>query len=248
MIRRSPIPARDAAWSNTGITIKNEKANAKRSAKSIALAEEFVMASVKLEDKPISWQEIEQASKTDKAIQTTMRCIQEGPDSIPYNMDEETSRLIKTRKDLKIDGNVLTFRGRPVIPKQLRNRALRLLHAAHQGTSKMTSRAESSFFWPNISLDIKTKRASCGSCDSYSPSQHSLPPVEPIVPTYPFQHIAADHLQIAGYMYGIIVDRFSNWIKIYEGKGGAATFIKILRQLRTSMFQRPLLRTAGPSM
>ena len=86
-------------------------------------------------------------------------------------------------------------------------------------------------FWPNISKDIKDTRLRCSSCDRTTPSQANLPPVDPIAPEFPFQHICADYLDFGGHSYGIIVDRFSNWLQIYAGKGGSYIFIKTLRQM-----------------
>ena len=82
-------------------------------------------------------------------------------------------------------------------------------------------------FWPGRTTEVTETRQKCRSCDNYATSPSNLPPHEPIVPSYLFQHICADHLDHAGYSYGIIVNRFSNWFKVYEGKGGAIVFVNI---------------------
>ena len=193
--------------------------------------DDHVIASVRTVTSPLTWQEVERESKKDLTILNAIRYIKDGAIPALKDIEPDLENLLRVRKDLDIEGDIITFRGRPVVPRSLQKKALDLLHAAHQGTSKMVSRAEASIFWPGISLDIKTRREKCRSCDTYTPSQAKLPPVEPITPMYPFQHISADHLSFAGNTFGIIVDRFSNWIKIYEGKGGAHTFISVLRQL-----------------
>ena len=95
----------------------------------------------------------------------------------------------------------------------------------------MVARAEESVFWPGLTLDIMKTRDLCSSCREYAPSQTNLPPWDPVSVEYPFQHVCADYLQYAGFSYGIVVDRFSNWFKVYEGKGGASVFIKVMQDL-----------------
>lgn len=192
--------------------------------------EEFIIAAVSRDMKPVTWDEIAEESAKDPDITTTIDILNGA--SIPETeLASETSRLLSFATDLDIENGVLLFRGRPVIPVNLRKRVLSILHAAHQGVSKMCSRAESSVFWPGITHEIKNTRMACHSCDRYAPSQPKLPPADPISLEYPFQHLSADHLDFGGYSYGIIVDRFSNWLKIYRGQGGASTFVKVLRQL-----------------
>ena len=47
-------------------------------------------------------------------------------------------------------------------------------------------------------------------------------------PQYPFQHIATDYLSLAGQNFCLVVDRFSNWLMIYRGKGGSSNLIPLL--------------------
>ena len=96
-------------------------------------------------------------------------------------------------------------------------------------------------FWPGRTTEVTETRQKCRSCDNYATSPSNLPPHEPIVPSYLFQHICADHLDHAGYSYGIIVNRFSNWFKVYEGKGGAIVFVNIRESCTT---ERALQYTA----
>ena len=180
-----------------------------------------VVASVRLDLKPITWEEIMTISKSDLDIQLAINYIRSGSTGPTQKLTEEATRLVRLRKDMEVEVDMLVYRGRPVVPKLLRKRVIKLLHSAHQGITRMTSRAEDAVFWPGMTGDIKKVRLNCESCDRYAPSQSNLPPIDPIVPEYPFQHLSADYMEYAGYSYGIVVDRFSNWFKLYQGKGGA---------------------------
>ncbi len=58
---------------------------------------------------------------------------------------------------------------RIIIPTELRPACLNALHAAHQGISGMTARAESSLFWLGITRDIADTRNRCAICNGNAP-------------------------------------------------------------------------------
>ena len=73
-------------------------------------------------------------------------------------------------------------------------------------------------------------------CDRMAPSQAFQPPVPPIVPTMPFEAIAADYFALGGHYYLVSVDRFSNWPEVKQIKRsannvGTAGLIKALKHL-----------------
>ena len=106
---------------------------------------------------------------------------------------------------------------RVIIPKELRSRVLETLHSAHQGVYKMMLRAQDTVFWPGISGYIKKTRANCATCQAIAPSQPNFPPVDPILPEYPFHHIVMDHFALNNKSYGVFADRFMNWPGEYMG-------------------------------
>ena len=127
-----------------------------------------------------------------------------------------------------IDG-VVMYKDRIVIPPILRNEVLSALHSAHQGVTTMTSRAESSVFWPGISTAMIETRAQCSHCNRIAPSNPNAPPAPLIPPDYPFQCICADSFHHRGIYYLVIVDRYSNW-PIIERSNGANGLIDCLRR------------------
>ena len=122
------------------------------------------------------------------------------------------------------------YKDRVVIPEQLRGDILSTLHSAHQGTSKMTARANSSVFWPGITQDIESTRRGCIHCEKMAPSQPSAPPTPLTYPEYPFQHLCADFFTHAGKHYLVLVDRYSNWPVVERAHSGADGLISTLRK------------------
>ena len=83
------------------------------------------------------------------------------------------------RRHLTTSDGVAVYKDRIIVPQALRKTCLSSLHAAHQGTSQMTAKAEASIFWPGITTDIHATRAACDHCNRMAPSQAAMPPVPP---------------------------------------------------------------------
>ena len=95
----------------------------------------------------------------------------------------------------------------------------------------MKLRASASMYWPGMTTDIDKRRQECQSCHETAPSQASEPPITPDVPQYPFQHVCSDYFEYAGHNFCLIVDRFSNWLQVFHGKGGSSNLISLLGQM-----------------
>ena len=137
------------------------------------------------------------------------------------------------------------YQGRIFIPQTLRGTILKTLHSSHQGQTGMLLRAERSLFWPGMLQDIKTTRDQCRTCDIHSPSQPSLPPVQPEVPSYPFQHICSDYFNLYGKEFCVVVDRFSGWYNIYHAAGGTMNLVGIFTKIFQDMGVAESLTTYG---
>ena len=127
----------------------------------------------------------------------------------------------------------MLYKSRVVIPTELRQQVLQTLHAAHQGVTGMTNRAEQAVFWPGITEDIRRKHGMCKACMRNAPSQPAGPPVRPPSPEYPFQLIVGDYFHKAGHNYLVLADRYSGWSSIFltgTGEFDAEALIKRLRE------------------
>ena len=96
----------------------------------------------------------------------------------------------------------------------------------------MRERAKAIVFWPGITDAINITREKCTSCWMMTYQPH-LPPVDPFVPSYPLEAIAADFCQ-QNRSNLITVDRFSNWpevLKVNPGgiNAGASGLVNALK-------------------
>ena len=125
---------------------------------------------------------------------------------------------------------MIIYNGRIVIPPSLRLNFLSGLHAAHQGTSSMDSRAETSIFWLGITTDIHATRANCNYCNQMKPFQTALPPTPLIIAAYSFQCKCADHFQYQGMNYLVIVDQYFNWPIDKRAQDGSKGLMEMLQR------------------
>ena len=79
-----------------------------------------------------------------------------------FQLTEVTVQSVQTyfgfREELAIVNGLIVKGHRVVIPSQLRDEALKLLHSSHMGIVKTKDRARTSFFWPSINRDIESIR------------------------------------------------------------------------------------------
>ena len=95
----------------------------------------------------------------------------------------------------------------------------------------MTSSAESSVFWPDITPAIANLRARCRSCNERAPSQPHGPPLAAQEPVYPFQCMCADYFKYKGCNYMVVVDRYSGWPIVQQSRDGSSGLVKRLREI-----------------
>ena len=184
---------------------------------------------------PVTWDEIRQLTGRDQNLQSLSKLVQSSFPEKRSDLPPELQQYWTSRSGLTVYDGVLLYNDRTVIPPSARQRVLQVLHSAHQGVTGMTLRAEQSVFWPGMSLDIRDTRSKCRTCHTIAPSQSNMPPIQPIVPAYPFQHLCCDYFALHGNYFGVVVDRFSGWFNIYRGKGGATCLVDMMTKLFQDM-------------
>ena len=117
------------------------------------------------EIRAVTWAEVREHTLRDENLQNLQQKIEDGFQDITSRLDLAPGvREFFQFKDgpSTVDG-VILYNNRTVMPPPLRALILDTLHSAHQGVSCMTSRAESSVFWPGITPAIANLRARCRS-------------------------------------------------------------------------------------
>ena len=62
-------------------------------------------------------------------------------------------------------------------------------------------------------------RSRCSTCQKIAPSQAKVPPVEPLVPNYPFEHVCVYYMSLNGHQFQMFVDRYTEWPGVVKCEG-----------------------------
>ena len=178
----------------------------------------------------VTWDRVREATSSDSHMHILAEMAINGIPDSKMEMPEAIRDFHQYREKITSTDCVVLYKDRVVIPPSLRSDVLSALHAAHQGISMMTARAESSVFWPGMSADISATRQNCEHCHRMAPSQPGAPPTPPIPAVYPFQALCSDFFIHRGAHYLVTVDRYSNWPIISKSTGGATGLINHLRR------------------
>ena len=180
----------------------------------------------------ITWNRIQEATISDPSMVELSEIIQSGFKKSLKQLPSELKPFHRFKNFLSVFDGVITYKNRIVIPPKLRQEILDNLHSAHQGTSSMKARIESSVFWPGIYNELENIRDKCYQCHRMAPSQPDPPPTDPVLPDYPFQCVCADYCCKDGNGYLVIVDRYSNWPIVHRVKTGEADGKHLISALR----------------
>ena len=167
------------------------------------------------EEGGVSLEDVKKHTETDQTMVKLVNTIQNGFPATEHLTDPTLRNFFNVREHLWIQRGIVMFKNRVVVPKNLRQRALQILHGAHQGVEGMRSRASQSIYWPGLNLAIKQLREACQTCRTISPSQPREPICSTSPPEYPFQQICMDAFELCKQHYIAIVDKYSGWLMIY---------------------------------
>ena len=181
--------------------------------------------------KSVTWDRVRTATASDEDMHCLVGLVESGLPAFRHELPGPLRDYFQFRDDLYTVDGVVLYKDRIVIPPSLREEVLTHLHAAHQGVTSMTARAEASVFWPGITPAISTLRARCGHCNRIAPSNPSSPPTPMTPPVYPFQCICADFFHYKGCNYLVVVDRYSNWPIVERSTHGADGLTTCLRRI-----------------
>ena len=166
------------------------------------------------EDRDRFKEQLEYEQDADPVIRRAKECVLNG---------EKISkgRLKRVQAQLRMEKNILTKSGRPVVPAPLRSYVPSQLHnTGHWGTDKTYALLQERFFWPSMYTYTQNFVSSCATCQQVKCD--TRPPKAPIIPMVipdcPMQFISIDIAYMPhdtdGYKYILLVgDIFSKFIQ-----------------------------------
>ena len=131
-------------------------------------------------------------------------------------------RLKRVSAQLRMEDDILTKSGRPVIPPSLRNFVTCKFHdSSHFGCDEMYQLLKERFYWPNMYRYIRIFISSCESCQS-TKANNPPPPKAPLLPIQepesPMEFISMDILYMPvdseEYKFILVIgDLFSKYVE-----------------------------------
>ena len=155
--------------------------------------------------------EISEASDADLTLCQVKRLILDGwPKSIK-SVPVEGRAYWNVRDKLHIADGVFFFGERVVVPLQVHNQMLRIIHESHLGTEKCRARARNVLYWPGMGSDIEQVVAKCSICMKYQKSQRKEPMILHDIIDGRWKKITMDIMTFHGHDYLVLVDYYSKY-------------------------------------
>ena len=176
-----------------------------------------------------------ESTANDETMQQLRLTIRRGWPKKMSSLPRELQEYWNVRDELhEADGLVL--RGdRLVVPSDLRQDMLKLIHESHQGMDKCKARARTVLYWPGMASDIETITGQCHVYLRFRANNQKEPLIQRDVPELPWQRAAVDIMTFKGNDYLVLVDCYSKYpeIALLENKTAAC----VINHLK-SMFAR----------
>ena len=206
----------------------------------------------------VTWDIVKQETSNDGLMRDLSTLINTSFPNEKHELPLELHPYWSIRQNLYIVDGVVLMKNHVVIPRSLRNdvaeamtdgsgsrilispnlrqEIIRSLHSAHQGVCSMKERAIAGVYWPGITKDIEAVRLACSSCNRSMPSQPRTIPVEPIIPSTPFEAVASDYFHFNGFYYFIGAVWLSGWFEVQQirvgtNEAGSKGLLQALRRL-----------------
>ena len=171
-------------------------------------------------DKPvINYKSISKFTDQDSILSKVRRFTLEGWDDNLVTGKQDLQPYYSRRHELSVEKGCILWGVRVIIPTNLREDVLNLLHCTHQGVVAVKAVARSYVWWPKMNEEIERVTRECSACqDSRNKPPKSTP--HPWTPTKrPWERIHADFCgPVNKDNYLIIVDAHTKWIEVINMK------------------------------
>ena len=141
--------------------------------------------------------EISKATEADIQLQLLIKFVKFGFPEHKRDVCEEIRPFWNVRNELSYIDDIVLYGDRIIIPLNMRNKILEILHSSHMGIVKK-ARANEIVYWTGMSSQIERLIASCKSCNTYrnSNQRETLIPLE--VPPLAWEKLGMDIFTFGG--------------------------------------------------
>lgn len=153
-------------------------------------------------------------SAQDNEIVNLMEFIKNGWPKKSIDIPDYLHSYHKVKDELSLDGKLVFFKDRLIVPKSIRLTFIKKLHEGHLGMTKMKQLARKLYYWPHIDSHIEEFVKKCLVCQMYQNNNIKEPMLPHNVPSLPFLKLGIDIMDVKSKSYLVIYDYFSKWLDI----------------------------------
>ena len=173
---------------------------------------------------------VQTSTRRDPVLSQVARFLQtEWPEKAPAA--ENLLPFFRRRHELSLQDGCITWGCRIVIPPQLQDQVLAMLHDGHPGINQMKRLARNHFWWPLMDAAIESCVRCCTRCQASRASQPEAPPQPWTFPRRPWSRVHVDFAELEGRQLLIVVCAYSKWCDVFVcNSTSSATAIEKLRE------------------
>ena len=187
----------------------------------------------------LSSAQIKAWTDSDPTLSQVRQLVLEGWPDKETELDsrEELLPYYRRKLELGVERGCVLWGCRVVVPNAGRELALKMIHEAHPGISKMKALARSYIWWPGMDKEIESCVKKCTECQS----SRKDPPATPGQPwpeaDKPWTRVHIDYAgPFEGRMFLLIIDAYSRWLDIFvTNTSTSAATIELLRRSFASL-------------
>ena len=161
-----------------------------------------------------SFEEVVRETEADAALQLLVKTVQEEWPESSRTLPIEVSPYFPFREEIVWMKGVLWKGNGCVIPKNIRQKILKRLHAAYSGVESCLKLAREYVFWPGVTAQVKDHVRRCQTCAMNGPSLPKENWAAKDAPTRPWQILGVDLFEFETRQYLIVADYFSSFGEI----------------------------------
>ena len=140
---------------------------------------------------------VQTSTSRDPVLSQVARFLQaEWPDKVPASNSEDLLPFFRRRNELSLQDGCILWGCRVVIPPQLQDQVLVMLHDGHPGINQMKRLARNHFWWPLMDADIESCVRTCTRCQASRSAQPEAPPQPWIFPRRPWSRVHVDFAEL----------------------------------------------------
>ena len=175
-------------------------------------------------------------SRRDSVLVELRKAIEGGfPKRLPQCLRDYSA----VKDELVVNGDLVTYQGRVLVPDKLRLGVLMLIHESHLGIVECKLIAKRYFYWPGMVKEVEQVVSECAICRAKNPDRQAKVFQAWCAAEFPFDRVHLDFFFFEDRVFLILVDAFSGWLEVCRMEKTDAPAVELSLRRVFSIFGDP---------